>query len=158
MQVLIFITLLVVAYFVGSWHERKHLVSLRAREERLLQLQAVTMRSVQGSEQALRVQMVMGSVVVSVDYFKRLLATLRMFFGGRLSAYETVLDRGRREAMLRMKEEAISRGFDVIINVRIESSCLASSRADGKGVAGIEVLAFGTALMLPQESSFARVG
>jgi uncharacterized protein YbjQ (UPF0145 family) len=47
---------------------------------------------------------VSGSVVVSVDYFKRFLAGLRTLVGGRVTSYETLLDRARREAILRCKE------------------------------------------------------
>ncbi len=150
------LVLLLVGYFVGSYLEREHLASLREREQRFVGLQAVTMRDIADSAAATEVSMVMGSAVVSVDYFKRFLAGLRMFVGGRLGAYETVLDRGRREALLRMKEEAHRRGFDAVINVRLETARLAASRGDGKGTAGVEVLAFGTALKLPSDSPFAR--
>jgi uncharacterized protein YbjQ (UPF0145 family) len=93
--------------------------------------------------------MVAGSTVVSVDYFKRFLAHLRNFFGGRVRAYESLLDRARREALLRMKTEANERGFDAVINVRIETANISSPFGrNGKGTAGIEVLAFGTALKL----------
>ena len=91
-------------------------------------------------------QMVVGNVVISIDYFKRFLAGLRMLFGGRVSSYESLLDRARREAMLRMKEDAFERGYNAVINVRIETSRLASSSRKGEGTAGVEILAFGTAV------------
>ena len=90
--------------------------------------------------------MVRGQVVVSVDYFKRFLAALRAIVGGRVKSYESLLDRSRREAILRMKEQAIQGGYDHVINVRLETSRLAGTRRNGKGTAGLEVLAFGTAL------------
>jgi uncharacterized protein YbjQ (UPF0145 family) len=86
--------------------------------------------------------------VVSVDYFKRFLAQLRGLVGGRVRAYESLLDRARREAVLRMKEEAAQRGFDAVINVRLESTNIAAPLRNDKGTAGVEVLAFGTALKL----------
>ena len=94
--------------------------------------------------------MVTGSVVISLDYFKRFLAGLRAVVGGRIKAYETLLDRARREAILRMKEETARKGYDTILNVRLETSRLATGRRDGKGTAGVEVLAFGTAVKLVQ--------
>ena len=87
-----------------------------------------------------------GSVVVSIDYFKRFLAGLRILVGGRVKSYETLLDRGRREALLRMKEQAVGNGYDAVINVRLETSRLAN--ANGQGTAGVEILAFGTAVKL----------
>ena len=92
--------------------------------------------------------LVQGNVVISLDYFKRFIAGLRMLFGGRIKTYEPLLDRARREAVLRMIEEAKRDGYDAVVNVRLETSRLASARADGKGVAGVEILAFGTALKL----------
>ena len=92
--------------------------------------------------------LVTGSVVVSLDYFKRFIAGLRALIGGRIKTYEPLLDRARREALLRMKEEARDRGFDAIINVRLHTSRLANSRGNGEGTAGVEVLAFGTGLSL----------
>jgi uncharacterized protein YbjQ (UPF0145 family) len=92
--------------------------------------------------------LVQGSIVISVDYFKRFLAGLRAIFGGRIRSYEPLLDRARREALLRMTEDAVSRGFDAVVNVRLETARLASSRGNGKGTAGVEMLAFGTALEL----------
>ena len=36
--------------------------------------------------------------------------------------------------------------YDAIFNVLLETSRLANSRGDGKGIAGVELLAFGTAV------------
>ena len=63
-----------------------------------------------------------------------------------MGVYETLLDRGRREAILRMRERAQSQGYDGVLNVRLETSQLASTRPDGQGTGGIEILAFGTAV------------
>ena len=92
--------------------------------------------------------LVSGNVVVSLDYFKRFFAGLKAMVGGRIGAYEPLLERARREALLRMIESARSRGYHAIVNVRLETARLASSRGDGEGTAGVEMLAFGTALKL----------
>ncbi len=97
--------------------------------------------------------MVTGNVVVSVDYFKRFLANLRRFIGGRIKSYESILDRARREALLRMKTEALDRGYDAVINVRLETTRMANARADGKGTAGLEIMAYGTGLKLRRGTS-----
>ena len=98
--------------------------------------------------------MVAGSVVISLDYFKRVIAGLRGLVGGRITTYEPLLERARREAILRMIEDARSNGFDAIFNVRLETSRLANSTGNGKGTAGVEMLAFGTAVRL--KSRFAN--
>ena len=89
--------------------------------------------------------LVSGSAVISIDYFKRLLASLRNIFGGTIKSYESLLDRARREALLRMRESAPDAG--VIVNVRIETASI-GRRANKKGVGCVEAIAYGTALML----------
>ena len=142
------IVLLVVAYLVGGALEKSHYRDIEARETRYRTFPVISVKSTPRGWTATDAGLVSGSVVVSVDYFKRLLASIRMVFGGRLGAYETLLERARREAVLRMTEAAVARGFDAIINVRLVSSRLASSRGGGKGTAGVEILAFGTGLTL----------
>ncbi len=142
------LALLVVTYFIGSYLESRHFASIRAREERWRGFPALTFQTVPEGWQAVEVDVAQGSTVVSIDYFKRFLAGLRGLFGGRIKSYEPLLDRARREALLRMVDDAITRGFDAVVNVRVETSRLASSRADGKGTAGVEMLAYGTAVKL----------
>ena len=89
------------------------------------------------------------SVVVSLDYFKRVIAGLRAIVGGRITTYEPLLDRARREAVLRVTEKAKAQGFDAVINLRLETSRMANSET-GQGIGGIEILAFGTALLRAQ--------
>ena len=140
--------LLVVTYFIGSYLESRHFASIRAREEQWRGFPALTFQTLPEGWQAVEVDVAQGSTVVSIDYFKRFLAGLRGLFGGRIKSYEPLLDRARREALLRMVDDAITRGFDAVVNVRVETSRLASSRADGKGTAGVEMLAYGTAVKL----------
>ncbi len=142
------IAVLVVTYFIGHWVEKRHYASIRQREQAFMKMPALTFRELPSGWEASRSAMVTGSVVISLDYFKRFLAGLRAVVGGRIKAYETLLDRGRREAILRMKEETARKGYDTILNVRLETSRLATGRRDGKGTAGVEVLAFGTAVKL----------
>ncbi len=142
------LALLVATYFTGSWIERRHYRSIRSREERWARLPAINFRSLPPAWSASSGGLVAGNVVISVDYFKRFLASLRHLVGGRVKAYESLLDRARREALLRLKADAIGQGYHAVINVRIETSRMANGRGRGEGIAGIEVLAFGTGLKL----------
>jgi uncharacterized protein YbjQ (UPF0145 family) len=139
--------LLFVAYFAGRAIERRHYASIRAREVRWRSLPAITLRSVPTGWQVDGSTLITANVVISVDYFKRFLAGLRMIVGGRVKSYESLLDRARREALLRLKENAVESGYHAVINVRLETSRMANGRG-GEGTAGLEVLAFGTALKL----------
>jgi uncharacterized protein YbjQ (UPF0145 family) len=139
--------LLVTAYFTGSTVERRHYHSIRARELESRQLPAITFRTLPDRWEVSDSGLVSGSVVISVDYFKRFLAGLRKFIGGRVKSYESILDRARREAMLRLKADAAAAGYAAVINVRLETARMANGR-NGSGIAGLEVLAYGTGIKL----------
>ena len=141
--------LLGVGFFFGRYRERLHLVDLARREDELAALAAVPLSEIAGSGAPSEIALVQGAVVVSIDYFTRVIAGIIGIFGGRIELYRTVLERARREAILRMKEDARSRGLDAVVCVRIETSRLASAGSNGKGTSGIEVLAFGTGLRIP---------
>ena len=148
MDFIIFIALLALGYFAGSWAEKKHYTSIEKREAELLQLPIVNGRKGYGEAEAQYAEMVYGNAVISVDYFKRILAALRNVFGGTIRSYETLLDRARREAILRMKESAPA-GTKIIINVRVETSTIGKN-TQKKSVGCVEALAYGTALILPE--------
>jgi uncharacterized protein YbjQ (UPF0145 family) len=59
--------------------------------------------------------LVSGHVVIAQDYFKSFLASLVNITGGRVTSYESLLDRGRREALCRMRESAKAWGCDQIV-------------------------------------------
>ncbi len=132
-------------FLVGGRRERHHLTQLENGESETAHLPATTGLSLPGNPIPRDPSLVTGSVVISVDYFKRFVSTLRILTGGRIPGYEVLLSRARRAAVLRMKKEAIGQGADGIINVRIETSRLANGRGDD-GIAGVEVLAYGTAI------------
>ncbi len=140
--------LLIFAYFVGNAIERKHFKEIREREAKIRSFPVITFESLPEDWQVTSTELVHGSVVISLDYFKRVIAGLRGLIGGRIRTYEPLLDRARREALLRMVEDAKKRGYDAVVNVRLETSRLANARRDGQATAGVEMLAFGTAVTL----------
>lgn len=141
----IFVVFLTLGYTVGRVAEKRHYRSILRREATLSDLMIVTTKTLPARAVAPKTQLVMGSVVISVDYFKRFVAGLRMLFGGRVHTYESLLDRGRREALLRMQERAKKLGADMIFNVRFETSSI--SKGAGKSLGSAEVLAYGTAII-----------
>ncbi len=143
-QLAILAFLLMVGYFAGSRRERRHYQSIMAREKHLNRLPAVASR-VPPADGRYQQRLVVGNAVIANDYFKFFLAGLRQFFGGRIHAYETLMDRARREAVLRMKAEAQKCGAELIFNVRYETANLSWGLNNGMGV--IEVMAYGTALI-----------
>ena len=130
--------LVLVGYTVGTMVEKEHYKSIKERESASLSLPVVAGED--DDEDKLRVErseLVYGNIVISTDYFRLIVAGLRNLLGGEVSAYETLVDRGRREAVLRMKEQAP--GADIILNMRIESCQVTQTGA-------VELLAYGTAV------------
>ena len=132
---------LVVFGLIGGYAERRHFASIRLREQTGPRIPMVTIRTCDPNRAVAEARLVTGSVVVSLDYFKRFLASLRNIFGGRVRSYESLMDRARREATLRLQAECV--GADIVMNFRIETSALANTRGK-KGAGGVEVLAYGT--------------
>ena len=139
------------AWISGGILERRHLKNLRLLESGSRGVLAVTIEDLPPDWHVESCELVMGNVVISQDYFKRFAASIKGIFGGNVRVLEPLLERARREALIRMKGVAHARGYDTIINVRIETATLASARRDGKGTAGVEILAFGTAISLSNE-------
>lgn len=145
MEILVLWALPILIGFVfGRRVEKKHYASIALREKALLQLPTTTSKYPLGVAMSSihRSHLATGSVVISVDYFKQILAGLRTLIGGPVQSYETLLDRARREAVLRLKESCPD--ADQIINLRLETSSI-SKGAKGN-VGSVEVLAYGTAI------------
>ena len=135
-ELAIIVVFLLVGYWFGGQNEKKHFEELKKRETTLIQMST---RTDKGEKLSLgETFLVTGSVVIASDYFKNFVGNLRNFFGGRMSTHETLLDRARREAVIRMKEKASAGGAKSIVDVHIETSFLDQM--------GVEVSAYGTAI------------
>lgn len=143
-QISIFLILLFLGYFFGRRNEKKHYKSIIERETSLNNILLLNERLPPPHMLNHQSQLVSGSVVISVDYFKTVIAGLRNFFGGNITAYESLLDRARREAILRMQQQAQELGAEAVINLKFEHAQVSGSA--GQGIGSIEVLAYGTAL------------
>lgn len=133
---------IVLGYVFGRAAEARHFRSILAREESGVHLPTTSAKTPIGDASIERSELVHGSVVISIDYFKRALAALHTIIGGAVKSHESLLDRARREAILRMKESCP--GAHEIINLRIETCPIASNVAGDIG--SVEVLAYGTAV------------
>ena len=142
-QIIITIVLVTLGYFFGRRAESKHFKKLIEREAVMNALPAMASRIPPNDGEYEQV-LVSGSVVIANDYFKTFVAGLRNLFGGKISTYETLLDRARREAVLRMKDKAKSLGAETIFNVKYETSNISGQYS--KRLPILEVHAYGTAL------------
>ena len=136
-----FILLFAAGWFFGSRHERQHLAQLSIAEQELSHIMVSSERFyvpklVANTEG----ELVLGSVVIAQDYFKMIIARVLSIFGKNLITYETLLDRARREALVRMRTEAQAKGYNHIYGLRLEVSNINQLGSM------VEAIAYGTAV------------
>ena len=141
--------LLVMTFFVGRAVEKQHCADLDAREAGLRR-DGLVMNDLKAPPDALPDRpgmLVTGEVTIASDYLKNFLAALRKLIGGHVKSDQTLVDRARREALLRMCEEAWAEGYNGVCNVRIVSADIGGNAHSktNKGSAMVTVLASGTA-------------
>ena len=140
----LFLFLLALGFFAGRFLEQRHYRSIRKREKALAKVLTFATRFPPNLVDAQDCRLVTGCVVISSDYFKQFVGGLRNLVGGRFRGYETLLDRARREAILRMKEDARRAGYYLIVNVKLENTSISGGRQGA--IPSFELLAYGTAL------------
>ena len=141
-----FVLLVGLGFFVGSWRERRHLASLARRESQYADITVRNVKTVPDPHTVTNSALVMGEAVIATDYFKSFAASLRNIVGGEMRTYETLMRRARREATLRLLEQARRLGATEVWNVRYETSNIRSASGGRAQSPSVEVFAFGTAV------------
>ena len=141
MELLVFLTLLLIGLVFGRLAESRHYKRINEREERYKATPILVTRHVPEGRPVDSVRLATGSVVIAVDYFKMFLSSWRTFFGGEMRSYSSLLDRARREAVLRMRESAPD--ADLFINLRFETTDVGGKM---KGSPNVELFAYATAI------------
>jgi uncharacterized protein YbjQ (UPF0145 family) len=134
------VALLLGGWLIGGRRERAHLRDLARREARNADILRTDLRAYGPADPAAGACLVTAEVVIGSDYCKAFFAGLRKLIGGNLRSYETLLERARREAVMRLVEQARSQRFDALCCIRVETSSV------GKGLMPmVAVLASATA-------------
>ncbi len=139
-------------YFIGKHFEKKHLASIKKREARFLQMSLVPSDVVDPERTVEAMGLVTGQVVIGSDPFKRYVANLVNMVGGKVAVFETLLDRARREAILRMKEKAAALRADEVVNFRMETMSICGGN-NAKPLGIVEIVAYGTAIRYGQKKN-----
>jgi len=154
-ELLFFIVLLSSAYLLGSSVEKRHYRNIETEEQQLQSIPHSNLKKIPATIKGTP-HLVHSSVAISQDYFKSILASLANVFGGRITAYESLLDRARREAIIRLKKQAVALGANQIYNIRLETSNI-SGKSRASNIFSAEVLAYATAIVpLREEEANAR--
>ncbi len=147
MDLIILIIVLIVCYFTGKMVEKNHYKRIKERELLLIKKPYVSFgKNILNKKSVASAQLVASTVVIGCDRFRTFLAGLRNIFGGHVSTFESLLDRGRREAMLRIREQAAKIGADIVINVKVDSVTLDPIEYSKSNAPKTCVTAYGTAI------------
>lgn len=139
------VVFLVGGYLIGRMNDRKHLESIAEREERYRGIRLDNRKRVDLPDDVEVCTLVIGQYVSASDYFKAFATKLRALVGGEMNSMITLMERARREAVLRMVENAQRHGATEVWNIRFETSNI--SQMNGKrGAAQVEIIAYGTAI------------
>ncbi|MEM7710231.1 MAG: heavy metal-binding domain-containing protein [Pseudomonadota bacterium] len=129
----------------GRRNEKKHLASIAQREEQTRHIILDNRKRVYAPDDVELCTLVMGQYVSATDYFKSFVTSLRALVGGEMGAMITLMERARREAILRMVEQAQRHGATEIWNIRFETSNISQMKGK-RGAAQVEIIAYGTAV------------
>lgn len=137
--------MLFAAAMIGHLIESRHLRRLETAEAELDSIMLVQLKSLppgwttDGTPEVLS-----ASVVLANDYFRIFLAAWRMVFGGRVRSFERLMERARREALVRLRREARDKGFNVVWNLRVETTMMQTF--DKRQSGSVEIVAYGTGM------------
>lgn len=152
------VILLLVGLIAGTITRRRHLDSLAERERDYADVAVSDLRSfVRGRPARLAPRLVTSEVVLANDFLGTWLGALRQWFGGELLAYAELVERARREALLRLQERARTEGYTALANLRIESADLGGAEAR-RGARVVAVVACATAYVADPDPARRYVG
>lgn len=140
--------LLVIGLGAGRVSERRHLKSLAERELSNVDVLVTDIRTYPGgAASSPHPTLIVSEVVISSDYFKSFVATLRRIVGGELRSFESLMMRARREAVAQLAERARGAGYDAVCNIRIEGIDITGGTTRQRGVIVVSIQASGTAYL-----------
>ncbi|MGE3180665.1 MAG: YbjQ family protein [Phycisphaerae bacterium] len=146
---------LALGFLVGTYTEQRHFASLARREADYQHVVVSNLRTVTNPQSVRQAELLMADAVMATDYFKGFVAGFRNLIGGRVRSYETLMERARREALLRLLEQARRLGYAELWNVRFESSNIMSGARRTPSVS-VEIFAYATAVSRTSVSADSR--
>jgi uncharacterized protein YbjQ (UPF0145 family) len=144
-QLGVLVAFVLLGLIAGRFTEGRHLKSMAQREASYEDVLVSDLRSFpEARSHAPPPQLVVAEVVIATDYLKVFLTSFRILFGGELKSYRSLMTRARREALLRLMEQARSAGYNALANVRLEGADIGGS-ALRRGMMMVSILASATA-------------
>lgn len=121
---------------------RRHLRSIESREAAPGRPHITSCEA--GAEEAAEVRFLCANVVISHAAVRVLPVLYRRIVGGRIDVLRRMADRGRREALLRLEDQARAMNADRIVGLRFAAHAIGVG--SNGGYLGVEIVAYGTGL------------
>jgi len=141
---------LILSAVFGSWHQRKCRKKTTEREQQFLSTKGGdvihTIPKTIPERQINSCGLVMACLVVGPSWWQLFIGALKTIIGGRVKSYERILTWGKKEALQRLREQAVAEGWDDVINVRIDTAIILQVRQQDPGNkrGTLEIFAYGT--------------
>ena len=91
--------------------------------------------------------LIMANVSMGVSWWQIFIGSIHQLFGGNITTYDRILVYGRAEAFQRLREKALAKGWDDVVNVRLETAMvMQKQRGDKKKGGAFEFLVYGTGI------------
>lgn len=141
----------VTSWALGRWYQGRLMTALAANEKNhgtILQSDrfhstTATMDNMSATSSTL----LHVSICVGPSIGQMFFMWFKGLVGGRLQSYDAVLDFGRREVLLRLKQQADSLGCTSMQNIRLETSVVSFAKNSNESRrSSVEFLAFATGI------------
>ncbi len=120
--------LLAIGFVFGRAAEKRHLAQLFRRERAHQHILATQVKSFVAPElDGKAPTLFIAECVVASDYLKNFLAKFRNILGGEVRSYDILISRARREAIVRLKEQAARDGYNALCNVRLSTASIGAT-------------------------------
>ena len=138
------------SWAIGRWYQDRLMNALLLNEKQqgnMLQSdQHLSTKSLMTTMAAESSTLLHVSICVGPSMGQMFFMWCKSIVGGRLHSYDVVLDYGRREALLRLNQQAKDLGCSSIVNIRIETSTVKFSKSSNGNTSSVEFLAFATGI------------
>ena len=146
--------LVICGVVIGRTVEKRHFKNLAEREAASSDILVTNIKSFpNASESGPPPNLVLAEVAIGSDYLKSFFANWRNLFGGEMKSFQTLQERGKREVILRLVEQAREQGFNAICNVRVSPADIGgNTTAKKKQMPMAVVIASGTAYVANRQA------